>query len=59
MFIKNNTIANQLYVPYTRNLRNLGQSARRLSTGEKYPTNADGGGELGVADRWQSVSVHE
>lgn len=55
MFIKNNQIANQLYVPYTRNLRNLGQSARRLSTGEKYPTNADGGGELGVADRWQSV----
>lgn len=55
MFIKNNQIANQLYVPYTKNIRNLGQSARRLSTGEKYPTTADGGGELGVADRWKAV----
>jgi flagellin len=55
MFIKNNHMANQLYVPYTKNIRALGQSARRLSTGEKYPTNADGGGELGVADRWQAV----
>ena len=55
MFIKNNHIANQLYVPYTKNLRNLSQSARRLATGEKIPTAADGGGELGVADRWQQV----
>ncbi|MFT4554652.1 MAG: flagellin [Chlamydiales bacterium] len=54
MFIKNNSTANQLYVSYTRNIRNLGQSARRLSTGEKIPTASDGGGELGVADRWQS-----
>jgi len=55
MFVKNNHIANQLYVPYTKNISNLAQSARRLSTGEKIPTAADGGGELGVADRWQSV----
>ena len=55
MFIKNNHIANQLYVPYTRNIRGLAQSARRLATGEKVPTAADGGGELGVADRWQQV----
>ncbi|MFT5317467.1 MAG: flagellin [Chlamydiales bacterium] len=55
MFIKNNQIASQLYVPYTKNLKALGQSARRLSTGEKFPTGADGGGELGVADRWKSV----
>ncbi|MFT5318199.1 MAG: flagellin [Chlamydiales bacterium] len=55
MYIKNNNIASQLYVPYTQNQRNLGQSARKLSTGEKFPTAADGGGELGVADRWKSV----
>lgn len=55
MFIKNNHIANQLYVPYTKNIRNLSSSARKLATGERLPTAADGGGELGVADRWQSV----
>ena len=55
MFIKNNHIANQLYVPYTRNIRSLSKSARRLATGEKIPTAADGGGELGIADRWQQV----
>ncbi|MFT4554447.1 MAG: flagellin [Chlamydiales bacterium] len=56
MYIKNNQIANQLYVPYTRSIRGVAQSARRLSTGEKIPTAADGGGELGIADRWQAVS---
>jgi flagellin len=55
MFIKNNHTANQLYIPYTRNQRNLAQSARRLATGVQMPTNADGAGELGVADRWKSV----
>jgi len=55
MFVKNNHIANQLYVPYTKNLSNLAQSARRLSTGERVPTLADGAGEVGVADRWQSA----
>lgn len=55
MYIKNNHIANQLYVPYTRNIKNLAQSGRRLATGEKIPTAADGGGELGVADRWQQT----
>lgn len=55
MYIKNNHIANQLYVPYTKSVRNLAQSARRLATGEKIPTAADGGGELSVADRWQQM----
>lgn len=53
MFIKNNHIANQLYVPYTKSIRALEKSARMLATGEKVPTVADGGGEMGVADRWQ------
>lgn len=55
MFVKNNHIANQLYVNYTKNIKGLSQSARRLSTGEKVPTLADGGGEVGTADRWQAV----
>ena len=55
MFIKNNQVSNQLYVPYTKTIRNLEKSARRLATGEKLPTAQDGGGELGVADRWQQV----
>ena len=55
MFVKNNHMANQLYVNYTKNIRTLSQSARRLSTGEKVPTLADGGGEVGTADRWQAV----
>lgn len=55
MFIKNNHIANQLYVPYQRTIGNLQRSARKLATGEKIPTLADGGGELGVADRWKQV----
>ena len=53
MFIKNNHIANKLYSPYLKSIRNLEKSARVLATGEKYPTVADGGGELGVADRWK------
>jgi len=50
MFIGNNPIANSLYVPYTKNLDNLAQSARRLSTGEKVPTASDGPGDAGIAD---------
>ena len=55
MYIKNNHIANKLYVPYTQNINNLSKSAQRLATGEKMPTVAIGGGELGVADRWSQV----
>ena len=51
MFIKNNPIANQLYVSYTKNIRDVSQSARRLATGDKVPTAADGAGELGLAER--------
>ncbi|MFT4553691.1 MAG: flagellin [Chlamydiales bacterium] len=54
MFIKNNSIANQLYVPYTQNIRNMGKSAQKLATGSNMPTSADGSGELGVADRWKA-----
>ena len=53
MYIKTNAIANQLYVPYTQNVRGLALSARRLATGEKIPTAADGAGELGVAEKWE------
>ncbi len=52
MYVKNNSIANQLYNPYQQNIRGVSQSARRLSTGEKMPTAEDGGGELGVAEKW-------
>jgi flagellin len=55
MYIKTNEIANQLYVSYTKNIRSVSRSARRLSTGERIPTASDGGGELGVADRWKSI----
>jgi flagellin len=55
MFIKNNPMSTALYVPYTQAIRQLEKSARQLATGEKIPTSADGGGELGVADRWQHV----
>ncbi len=54
MFIGNNPISNQLYVPYTKGLNNLAKSARRLATGEKIPTAADGGGEVGLADSYTS-----
>ncbi len=53
MFIKTNHIAEQLYVPYTQNIRNIEKSARMLATGERLPTAKDGAGELGVADRWK------
>ena len=55
MYIGNNHIANQLYVPYTQNIANLSKSAQRLASGEKMPTAASGGGEMGVADRWSQV----
>jgi len=51
MFIKNNVVSSRLYVPYTKTVNKLAQSARRLATGEKAPTAADGAGELGVANR--------
>lgn len=54
MFIKNNSVSNQLYVPYTQSLRGLSTSARKLATGENMPASKDGAGELGVADRWRS-----
>lgn len=53
MYINNNHLANQLYIPYTKQLRGVAQAARRLATGEKIPTVADGGSEIGVADRYQ------
>lgn len=52
MYIKNNHLANQLYIPYTKQLRSVARAARRLATGEKIPTVADGGSEIGVADRY-------
>lgn len=56
MFINNNHIANQLYVPYTKTIRSLGRTARSLATGEKIPTSSDGAGEIGVVDAWRQVS---
>ena len=53
MFVKTNHVAGQLYVPYTQNIRNLSQSARRLATGEKIPTAADGPGELNLAGKYE------
>lgn len=53
MFVKTNHVAGQLYVPYTQNIRNLSQSARRLATGEKIPTAADGAGELNLAGKYE------
>jgi len=50
MFIGNNGIANDLYVPYTKQLGSLSRSAQKLATGERIPTAAAGAGEVGLAD---------
>ncbi len=52
MFIGNNSIANDLYVPYTQQLGNLAKSAQKLATGERIPTAASGAGEVGLADSY-------
>jgi flagellin len=53
MRITHNSIVSQLFVPYEKNIRTLSATARRLATGEKIPTAADGAGELSLAERWE------
>ncbi len=53
MFIQNNTMTNQAYVPYTQSLNRLSNSTRKLATGEKLPSSVFGAGELGVAEKWE------
>ena len=50
MLVYTNTIGDNSYIPYLKNLSNLQSAAKRLATGEKYAAATDGSGELGVAE---------
>ena len=53
LLLNNNQLANNIYLQYLKNVRALEESARKVASGERLATLADGPGEVGIADNFR------